>query len=209
MRYNLGCGNNYLEGYTNVDFPEESQKITQDIKADLFDNLITMDMWRCTEIQCNVFSSFDYFDSFYLLYKWYFSLIPNGLLRITILNLEAMFNILNDSSTERTFKIIRSLYGSHESNWKYNLNGWTEKGLIYALEKIGFLIYKVKKRDDVENYRCVIEICSIKQGDRRRSDVIKSIHELFSLYKNDETDFEKDLEAYYIKQFDRRIEFFG
>lgn len=209
MRYHLGCGNNYLKGYTNVDFPKESQEVFSDTKADIYDNILTMQMERCSEIQCNIFNSFNYVDSYYLLYKWYFALMPNGLLRITTLDLRSVFDILLNASTERSFKIIRSLYGSHESNWKYNLNGWTEKTLVYAMEKIGFLIYKVERKDDTDNSNCIIELCSIKQGDRRRNGVIKSIHELFSLYKNDDTRFEKDLTVYYIKQFDRRVELFG
>jgi len=209
MRYHLGCASNYLEGYVNVDFPKESQEALGNIKADIYDNILTMEMDRCSEIRCNIFNSFNYVDSLYLLYKWYFALMPNGLLRITTIDLESTFNILQTASTERSFRIIRSLYGSHKSNWSYNSNGWTQKTLTYVMEKIGFLIYKVEKRDDADNFNCIIELCSILGGDRRRKSVIKNIHELFKLYKNNETELEAELEKYYIKQFDRRVELFG
>lgn len=142
MKYHLGCGNNYFQGYVNVDFPQSEHTIVN-IKADLYADLIQMNYEKCGEIRSHhVFEHFNYIESLVLLIKWTEALNLGGILRIDLPDMEALSKGLSDAITkkdiQRYFKIIRMLYGSHEANWAYHINGWTLDSLSYILEKLGY-----------------------------------------------------------------------
>jgi len=204
MRYHLGCGSIYLPGYVNVDFPMSNHTVNIDIPADIYADILTMPLQRCQEIRSShVFEHFNYVDSMYLLCKWYMSLEVGGMLRINIPDVEQLSEALKDASVEKSFRIIRYLYGSHEDSWAYHINGWTGKTLSYTLSSIGFLIKEVNKTGDINSPypNCSVEIISEKKEEKDRSALVCSTIELFKLYKNGDTNFENRLESYFKDKF--------
>lgn len=208
MKYHLGCGSVYLNGYCNVDFPPENHNVNKNIKVDLYTNILTMEMQRCSEIRSShVFEHFNYTDSLFLLYRWYKHLTINGLLRINIPDVEALSKALTEASIEKSFRIIRYLYGSHEDTWAYHINGWTDKTLSYALNNIGFMISSINKTGSInsDHPNCSIELFAVKKEEKSDIELIKSITSLFRLYKNGDTEFENSLESYFQEKFTERI----
>lgn len=208
MKYHLGCGSIYLDGYHNVDFPLENHNVNKNIKVDQYANILTMNMHTCSEVRSShVFEHFNYIDSLFLLYRWYKHLIINGLLRINIPDVEALSKALSGASIEKSFRIIRYLYGSHEDVWAFHINGWTEKTLSYALSNIGFMITSINKTGSIDNDHpnCSIELYAVKKEEKSDSELIKSVTSLFRLYKNGDTEFENNLESYFQEKFVERI----
>ena len=137
MKYHLGCGAKYFDGYVNVDFPQEKQTIVQ-VKADIYDSLLTLKYEPCDEIRSHhVFEHFNYIESMALLIKWTQALQIKGLLRIDVPDLEALCKALLETYKShyvlKSFRVIRLLLGSHESDWAYHTNGWNPITLSYIL----------------------------------------------------------------------------
>lgn len=211
MKYHLGCGSIYIEGYHNVDFPPENHVVNKDIKVDQYANILSMKMQSCSEIRSShVFEHFSYIDSLFLLYKWYCALSMGGLLRVCLPDVQALAFELNNASIEKSFKIIRYLYGSHEDSWAYHINGWTKQTLSYVLEKVGFIITRTDqlRSGDSEHPNCSLEIFAEKITDNKK-EVENVILSLFRLYKNGETDFENSLERHFQKEFLNKIKTYG
>lgn len=208
MRYHLGCGSIYIEGYHNVDFPPENHIVNKNIRVDQYANILTMKMQQCSEIRSShVFEHFNYMDSLYLLYKWYNVLSIGGTLRICLPDVEALALELNNASVEKSFRIIRYLYGSHEDPWAYHVNGWTKKTLSYVLEKIGFKIVQVNQFGprDSEYPNCSLEIFAEKSTNKNKGNIEEIILSLFMLYKNGDTEFENSLEKHFQNNFLNRL----
>ena len=209
MKYHLGCGGIYLEGYCNVDFPPENHTVNKNVKVDQYANILTIEMQPCSEIRSNhVFEHFSYVNSMILLYRWYNALEFGGLLRINVPDVYALALELNNAPVEKSFKIIRYLYGSHEDPWAYHINGWTHHTLSYVLEKIGFKIVSIShhKSGDNEHPNCSVEVFAEKNSNKNNEEVKEAILTLFRLYKNGDTDFENRLEDHFKKEFLKWLE---
>ena len=142
IKYHLGCGLNYFPGYINVDFPQSEHSIVT-IKADIYSDLMTVKLDPCELIESHhVFEHFNYMESLALLVKWTRALIIGGTLRIDIPDMEVLCQELNTSintnDLRRVFKIVRLLYGSHEAEWAYHINGWSIGTMSYTMERMGF-----------------------------------------------------------------------
>ena len=152
IKYHLGCGGNYLEGYVNVDFPQSEHTIVN-IKADQYENLLTIKLKPCNEIMSHhVFEHFNYIESIVLLVKWAQALKTKGLLVISIPDIEVLSEELNKAISEnyirRVFMLMRLLYGSHEAEWAYHINGWSVGTLSYIMEKMGFNLESADRYGD-------------------------------------------------------------
>lgn len=155
VKYHLGCGTQYLPGYINVDFPQSEHSIVN-IKADIYSSLLTIKLQPSNEIKSHhVFEHFNYAESLFLLLKWTQSLTIGGLLKIGIPDIEVLNGALNAALSQRhlrkIFKIVRMLYGSHEADWAYHINGWTEGTLSLVLEKVGFKLISLERTGDPNN----------------------------------------------------------
>lgn len=209
MKYHLGCGSIYLEGYHNVDFPSENHNVNKNIKVDQYADILTMQMQKCSEIRSShVFEHFSYVNSLVLLYKWYRALEIGGVLKICLPDVEALAAELYSASVEKSFRIIRYLYGSHEDTWAYHINGWTKKTLSYVLDKIGFRVLSTNQTvfGDNDHPNCSLEIISDKVVCKEDRELKEAILSLFKLYKAAETPFENMLEEHLKKEFLNKVE---
>lgn len=140
IKYHMGCGGNYMPGYINIDFPQSQHSIV-DIKADIYADLMTVNLKPCDEIRSHhVFEHFNYMKSLALLVKWTRALNIGGILRIDVPDIEELCRGLSEveNNPGKVFKFIRMIYGSHEAKWAYHINGWTESSLTYTLDRFGY-----------------------------------------------------------------------
>lgn len=142
IKYHLGCGTQYKDGYINIDNPPSEHSIAN-VKADIYGDLITVPLDPCIEIRSHhVFEHFNYMESLALLVKWTRALELEGILLIDIPDMEVLtqelLTSIQKNDVRRTFKIVRLLYGSHEADWAYHINGWSLRSLSHVLEKMGF-----------------------------------------------------------------------
>ena len=68
MKYHLGCGETYLDGYCNVDFPPENRTAQKQTRVDLEADLLVMPYGPCEEIRSS--HVFEHFNEAALLEWW-------------------------------------------------------------------------------------------------------------------------------------------
>jgi predicted SAM-dependent methyltransferase len=209
LKYHLGCGSVYLEGYVNVDFPQEHHNINHSIKADLYVDIMKMKYEKCDEIKSNhFFEHFSYVDSLVLLYKWTKALNFEGILDIGIPDVEELCKAFVIGNTATKFKVIRYLYGSHEADWAYHLNGWSKDTLTHVLEILGYKIEDISSHGDFNSDfpNCGLNIKARLTVLFYLEDLQEKIKEILLMYKNGNTEFEKNLYDYNCECFVRKIE---
>lgn len=200
-KYHLGCGTKYLDGYCNVDFPQSEHTIVS-VNADLYSDLISLKYEPCIEIRSHhVFEHFNYIESIALLIKWTQALELNGTLRIDIPDIITLFRgFLNAQNPERIFKFIRMIYGSHEADWAYHINGWTETSLKFVLDKFGYELINSNSYGNIESN---FPNCGIDMTFKKKSIIsnLKNIgYNILKLYTHETN--EKSLYHYYCKKLD-------
>src|SRR6185295_12103863 len=116
LRLHLGCGETYLEGYVNIDFPSSEHTIAH-IKADKYADLRTLEYGVETveEIRNHhVFEHFNRGEALGLLIKWRTWLKPGGILMIETPDFEESARELLNVPLEKKGPLIRHIFGSQE-----------------------------------------------------------------------------------------------
>ncbi len=149
MKLHLGCGEKYLEGYVNVDFPDSEQSIIK-TKADVYyTNMQELSYAENSidEIRSHhLFEHFSRAEALKLLTRWRRWLKPDGVLVIETPDFTtsaAMF--LHSSSRRRRFQLSRHIYGSQEARWAQHKDYWDKDKFLFVLDTLGFKAIKVRR----------------------------------------------------------------
>ena|SRR5271166_6485531 len=208
MKYHLGCGSQYLPGYLNVDFPSTHHNVNHDVVADLYTDIMTMSYDDCEEIRSHhFFEHFNYFDTMVLLFKWTNSFNMGGKLIIDLPDLEELCKAYLAADSQTKFLVARYMYGSHEADWAYHINGWSKDTLTFILNELGYVIDNIEKYGNFKDKQpnCGITITATLQT-KYDIDMIKNkIIKIFELYKNGNADFENSLCNYFAAEFNKKI----
>jgi predicted SAM-dependent methyltransferase len=147
MRLHLGCGEKYLEGYVNIDFPEGEHTVMNP-KVDQYADIRTLSYPENSidEIRSHhLFEHFSRAEALKLLTKWRQWLKPGGLLVIETPDFApsaALF--LTASSTRRKFQLARHIFGSQEAGWAIHKDYWDKQKFSFVLKKLGFTDLKMR-----------------------------------------------------------------
>ncbi|MFN3307176.1 MAG: class I SAM-dependent methyltransferase, partial [Candidatus Kapaibacteriota bacterium] len=141
LRLHLGCGENYLESYVNIDFPPEKHTVMR-VKADIYQDITRLQFpsESVDEVRLHhVFEHFDRVTALALLIKWSEWLKIGGKLHIETPDIEGCAKIIvSNAPFNQKQAIIRHLFGSHEASWAYHLDGWSVEKFNTILTKFGF-----------------------------------------------------------------------
>ena len=187
IKYHLGCGKKTIKGYLNVDNPP-SDHLSGSSAADLCADILTMEYDRSSEIRSShVFEHFGYPESMALLVKWTLSLLPGGILKIGVPDLEALGAALSGASIGKTFRIIRYLHGDQAMPWAYHLNGWTSSSLEFTMTTFGYGNIMVSKhgRPKSERPNCWFGISGENDGTKSQEDLLGCARKILALYANE------------------------
>ena len=150
MKLHLGCGQNYLEGYQNIDFPISEHTVQIATVADLHANLLDLSYppESIDEIRLHhVFEHFARHTTCALVASWQSWLKIGGRLRIEVpdLVITALAAINPLSSRKRRSVAERHLFGSHEAEWAAHREAYSIGQLRALLQSYGFS-YERKRR---------------------------------------------------------------
>lgn len=150
MKLHLGCGQRYLEGYRNIDFPASEHTVQVSPVADELLDFTTLycPPGSIAEVRLHhVFEHFPRAQAVGLLICWYFWLQPGGELRIEVPDfLRQALRILNPLSSAQSRRLgIRHIFGSHEARWAVHCEGWTVENLTDVLTALGFHVKDVRR----------------------------------------------------------------
>lgn len=129
----LGCGNVRIPNFLNID-------ILKTDAVDLVEDIRFLHSFQENSIDCiyachvlEHFSRKEYLD---ILSRWFDLLKPNGVLRLSVPDLQEWFNYYNESGDFDI--VVGALYGAQKDEFDYHKMGWTKKTLIRDLKKVGF-----------------------------------------------------------------------
>ena len=144
LKLHLGCGENHINGYINIDYPSSEHTVQTTSGADVFADIVTLRLPResIDEIRSHhVFEHFDRQTALALLCNWHHALKNGGTLIIETPDFErsAKLLLLDESlSYKEKQAILRHIFGSHEARWAIHCDGWYEEKFLHVLSLLGF-----------------------------------------------------------------------
>jgi hypothetical protein len=168
VRLHLGCGERYMEGYVNVDFPPETQALMDTSKADLHADLtkLAYEPESVSEVRLHhVFEHFNRPTALRLLLDWYEWLTPDGLLVIETPDFERCARALfMPWRRRRRGVLLRHIFGSHEAGWAVHQDGWYEGKFRKHLKALGYERPKFSRHYWRGTYNITV---TARKGDRK------------------------------------------
>jgi len=138
MKLHLGCGKKYLNGFINIDALE-------DVNPDIVDNVGTLNNFKSNSCDliyaCHVLEHFGRNEYKNVLKRWFDLLKENGVLRISVPDIESCINYYN--KTQDLSKLLGFFWGGQNNKYNFHYMGWDFKSIENDLLSIGFKkIYK-------------------------------------------------------------------
>lgn len=147
MKLHLGCGEQYLKGYVNIDFPVSEHSVMKP-KADVFADIRTLQYpaGSIEEIRSHhVFEHFSRAETLKLLKQWHGWLAVGGTLVIETPDFEGSIRKFLHADIRTQSQLGRHIFGSQEAKWAYHLDGWYGKKFRFVLDRFGFKNIRVKR----------------------------------------------------------------
>lgn len=149
IRLHLGCGETYLDGYVNVDYPSEDHPVQTISPADLHADITRLryEPGSVAEVRLHhVFEHFDRPTALRLLIDWHEWLEPGGRLVIETPDFEAAVRRFRRPWRRSQRDVaMRHIFGSQEAAWAFHADGWYQDKFRRVLGALGFEVAKVRK----------------------------------------------------------------
>ncbi len=150
LKLHLGCGQRYLQGYVNIDFPLSSHSVQESSVADVHADILSLRFDARTIAEIRLHHVFEHFSrpvACALLSSWDSWLAPEGRLHIEVPDFRATsIRALNPFFTRKSRMVaMRHIFGSHEAPWAAHQEGYSQKDLKLLLGTYGFDVVSIKK----------------------------------------------------------------
>ncbi|MBS3952248.1 MAG: FkbM family methyltransferase [Methylomicrobium sp.] len=147
LKLHLGCGEQRLNGYINIDYPSEHHQVMRpsvDYEADIIQ--LSCSDGVVDEIRLHhVFEHFNRVQALALLINWQRWLRIGGRLHIETPDLIGNSKILiSDVEPSVRTAIVRHLVGDQADFWAYHVDQWYEERFRKTLDKLGFNVINVR-----------------------------------------------------------------
>jgi hypothetical protein len=147
-RVHLGCGDRYLDGYLNVDFPPAGGVASGTSHPDLAADIrhVHCPAEALKEIRLHhVFEHFERAAALALLVRWHDWLSPGGSLVIETPDFERCIEGFQARSFAEQSLILRHIFGSQEALWAEHLDGWSATRFRHVLSRLGYVDVKTRE----------------------------------------------------------------
>jgi predicted SAM-dependent methyltransferase len=149
IRLHLGCGEVYLPGYVNVDFPPHAHTVQSEAVVDLYADLKSLQYppESVAEIRLHhVFEHFTRGTAIGLVIGWYGWLVEGGSLTIETPDFERMVKAFRRAKTAKGRGLaLRHIFGSHEADWAVHCDGWYPEKFERVLSALGYCDLQVEQ----------------------------------------------------------------
>lgn len=150
MKLHLGCGQIYLEGYVNIDYPLTEHTVQQKTVADKFMDLTNMSYRKDSIDEVRLHHVFEHFpraQAIAMLASWHSWLKMGGRVHIEVPDFDATAElVLNPKTSEEDRKVaIRHIFGSNEAAWAVHYDAWSEKRFRELFDVFGFKTERVER----------------------------------------------------------------
>lgn len=141
LRIHLGCGQNHLDGYINIDFPVSEHDVMTP-QADIFIDILELEFPEETVDEIRSHHMFEHFSratALALLIRWHQWLKVGGSIRIETPDfLACAKTFLSQDSWRVKMGLVRHLAGDQSSHWGYHLDHWFPERFAHTFETLGF-----------------------------------------------------------------------
>lgn len=167
-KLHLGCGQRYLDGYINIDFPLSEHSVQLESVADEHHDITELHYQKNSIAEVRLHHVFEHFErpmACALVASWNSWLMENGTLHIEVPDFEktAKAALSRFKNTNQKKVAIRHLFGSHEAEWAVHAEGYSRWLLGDLLETFGFKIVKILTNSWRGTYN--IELIAQKEKD--------------------------------------------
>jgi predicted SAM-dependent methyltransferase len=133
VKLHLGCYQKKIHGFTNVD-------IRADVEPDVVDDVFKLNTVKSDSVDliyaCHVLEHAEDWEAFKALSRWYNVLKSGGILRLSVPDLEAVFEYYQITKDLKELKSF--IYGSQKHPYDFHKTGWDFNSLKKDLEYLGF-----------------------------------------------------------------------
>lgn len=209
MKLHLGCGQYYLEGYTNIDYPStEHTVMANKMKVDQYADLTSLRFPSQSVEEIRLHHVFEHFSravACALLVSWSSWLKVGGKLRIEVPDFEKTGKVaLSRFSSEREKGIaLRHIFGSQEAHWAIHFEGYSPASLKRMLSTFGFKPVEVKKNSHAGTYN--IDITAVKERNLSTEDALKAAKTHLSNYMVDDAASEQVMLDVWLNNFQDQL----
>ncbi|PIR87420.1 MAG: hypothetical protein COU11_00635 [Candidatus Harrisonbacteria bacterium CG10_big_fil_rev_8_21_14_0_10_49_15] len=147
IRLHLGCGEKYLPGYINIDYPADQHSVMK-VRADKYADLreLSYPDNSVDEVRSHhVFEHFNRAEALKMLSRWRRWLKPGGVLLIETPDFEGCIWKFFFSGRKRRLELIRHIFGSQEAAWADHLDGWYARKYRFVLSSFGFTKVRIRR----------------------------------------------------------------
>lgn len=150
MKLHLGCGELYLQGYQNIDFPTTEHTVQTNSVADEHSDILTLRYPASSIDEIRLHHVFEHFTrpvACGLLASWHSWLKPGGLIHIEVPDFKKNAQIMLNPFTSLQKKLAaeRHLFGSHEAQWAVHCEGYTASILQKKVKAFGYSTKNIQK----------------------------------------------------------------
>ncbi len=209
LKLHLGCGQKYLWGYVNIDFPLSEHTVQTDSVAD---KIIDITKLKCPkdsieEIRLHhVFEHFQRPIALALILSWGSWLKKDGVLRIEVPDFfRTTINVLSPFTSPKTKSVaIRHIFGSQEASWAVHYEGWTERRLKHLFSIAKFDVKSISKTQHKDTYN--IEVIAQKNNKIiSKKEIQKIAKKYLSQFLLDNSKSEKKMLCTWLKSFNKQL----
>ncbi len=209
MKLHLGCGQVYLDGYTNIDYPLTEHTAQTTSVADEYADLLNIN-YKCNTIDevrlHHVFEHFPRYTALALVASWVTWLKKGGVLHIEVPDFDETAKLALDKNlTYRERKVaLRHIFGSNEADWAVHYDGWSAERLEEVCKLFGLKNIKIEKTEylTTRNVTVIAESSGMKIN-------AKKAHELAYIFMKNYTLNESETELtilnVWLDKFDKQF----
>ena len=147
LKLHLGCGQKYLSGYVNIDYPPAEHTV-MNVKADVYSDIraLRYENNSVDEIRAHhVFEHFSRAEALKMLFLWRRWLKPGGVLRLETPDFGKCALLYANSGFKYRMELGRHMLGSQEAKWAYHYDFWDKEKFRYVLRESGFVDIHTKQ----------------------------------------------------------------
>lgn len=208
MKLHLGCGQKYMEGYVNIDYPSSEHTVQKTSVADEFHNLfeLTYKAGTIDEVRLHhVFEHFERTSACAFMAAWNSWLKMGGILHIEVPDFENSFkenfSLLNRSKFEGVG--LRHIFGSQEAPWAVHYEGYSKKRLTKLFTAFGFEITSVNQYNYKRTFN--IEVIAKKVKSLSQEESINIAKDYLKDYLVDDSESEKSMLEIWLTSFKKQL----
>lgn len=208
LRLHLGCGQRYLKGYLNIDFPLDSHTVQETSVADQLVDITTLSYPASSVTEVRLHHVFEHFSrpiAAAQLVAWNSWMPEGGRLHIEVPDMfRTGLAALNPFSASRRAVAERHLFGSQEAPWAVHYRGYTPNSLRHMLRVFGFRPESLRRNSWRGTYNIEL-IASKTSGFSNRKASRDAARNYLKEYLVDESPSELRLLETWLAMFDAQV----